>query len=61
MIQENPQRQGGLERDLGKFRSFMILALGKDLEKKLPGVSQGRVAPYTLSMSPPALSLVAWP
>lgn len=39
----------------------MILALGKDLEKKLPGVSQGQVAPYTLSMSPPALSLVAWP
>lgn len=46
------------------FYSFMILALGKDLEKKLPGAKAG--LPYTqefltLLSSPPALNLVAWP
>jgi hypothetical protein len=47
----NPQRQG-----LGKFCSFMDLelALGQDLEKKLPGVSQGWAALHTgILCSPP--------
>lgn len=45
----NPQCQG-----LGKFCSFMTLALGQDLEKKLPGVSQGWAALHTgILCSPP--------
>ena len=47
------------------FYSFMIPALGKDLEKKLPAVSHGWAAYtqelLTLLSSPPALNLVAWP
>lgn len=43
-----PQRfRRGTHKATEVLGYFMILALGKDLEKKLPGVSQGRAALHT--------------
>lgn len=48
----------------GKVFSFMIPSLGKELEKKTAGSNAEllyRQGYYTLPLTPPALSPVAWP